>query len=271
MEKWNGIPIIDDSTKPDDLYPPGKGTGLVERDFSKDPPSMFADPSAMPVIDESHWKGLIKEQDEQQSSLMHHRMTGNNGQMIPSLDQGSNGYCWGHSTVNTIHLRRAYMHQPFVALSAYSVCATIMKGRNEGGWCGLSAKFLRETGVCSQKLWPQGDRNYQKYQTPEVLADMAKHKITADYVDLAKPVYNQNLTWKQVASCLFSGIPCAVDFNWWAHSVCALRIIEVEGGSFGLLIWNSWGDGWGDKGMGILRGNKMYPDGAVATVGTTVS
>jgi hypothetical protein len=119
--------------------------------------------------------------------------------------------------------------------------------------------------VAPQSLWPQGQRNYQSLDTPQMRQAMSKYKITDDWVDLSRPVYSRNLTFDQVATCLLNNIPCAVDFNWWSHSVCAIRLVRVEAGSYGLKIWNSWSDTWGDKGMGILRGNKALPDGAVAT------
>jgi hypothetical protein len=33
---------------------------------------------------------------------------------------------------------------------------------------------------------------------------------------------------------------------------------------FSFSLWNSWTDQWGNKGVGILSGSKMVPDGAVA-------
>jgi hypothetical protein len=172
--------------------------------------------------------------------------------------------CWGHSTVGCVQAVRALNNQPYVPLSAYMVCAIIKRGANEGAWCGLSAKFLREVGVCSQALWPQGNRNYRALDTPEVRADAAKRKVTEDWADLASAVYDQNLTFEQVASCLLSGVPCALDWNWWSHSVMGCDLVEVEPGSFGVRIRNSWGDAWEDRGFAVIRGQKAIPDGAVA-------
>lgn len=257
--------IIDDSTGTDVTHPLGMGRGLVPRDYSVDPVEMFAAPSEIPLIPRSEWDARIQEQEAQQSSLEHIR--GN----IPSLDQGPVGYCWAHSTTHTAMLHRAVANLPYVPLSAYAVAATIKKGADEGGWCGLSAKFARERGIPSQAIWPQGDRHYQTHDNPETWANAALHKITEDWVDLTRDVWGQNLTFDQVATCLLLNIPCAVDFNWWGHSVCAIRLVRIEAGSYGLKIWNSWGDGWGDRGMGILRGSKAIPNGAVATRTTTLS
>lgn len=257
---------IDDSTPTDVTHPGSFGRGLVPRDFDVDPPDMFAAPTDMPLIPRSEWDDRIAEQEKEQSSLEHIRLRAG----IPSLNQGQVGYCWAHSITHTVMLARAAANQPYVPLSAYAVAATIKKGRDEGGWCGLSAKFAREKGIPSQAIWPQGDRNYTQHDNAATWADAAKHEITEDWVDLTRDVWGQNLTFDQVATCLLLNIPCALDFNWWSHSVCGLRLVK-SGGGYGIKIWNSWGDSWSDRGMGILSGTKAIPNGAVATRVTTAS
>jgi len=257
--------ILDDSTPSSVLFPRTHARGAIPRDYATDPVEMFAPPTDMPLIPRSEWSARIKEQKENKSRLSDVRNRGNNGSAVPSLDQGQVGYCWAHSTTHATMIVRMLMGLPYVPLSAYAVAATIKNGRDEGGWCGLSAKFLREKGVPAQSFWPQGDRNYAKYQSNQAVWDNAKlHRTTEDWVDLTRQVYDQSLTFDQLATCLLMGTPCAVDLNWWGHSVCALDLEEVEPNSFGIRIWNSWGDGWSENGTGILRGNKAVPDGAVA-------
>lgn len=270
----NDMLIIDDTTPNDITHDPQFSRGYVERDLLADPPEMFAQPSTMDLIPKSEWDARIDEQEALQSSLAHMRLTANNGQEIMCLDQDGFGYCWSHSVTHTIIMDRMKQGLPYVPLSAFAPAAIIKGGKDEGGWCGLSAKFAREVGIPSQEFWPQGSANL-KYDTATMRANAGLHKITEDYVDLAKPVYDQNLTFNQVATCLLLNIPVAVDFNWWSHSVCAIRLVRVEAGSYGLLILNSWylskGVEWGDHGTAILRGSKALPDGAVATRGTRAS
>jgi hypothetical protein len=256
-------PIIDDD--PSSLvhaYPPHTARGLAPRDLTEFPPELFAPPTDLPLIPRWEWSDRLKDQAAAKARLSDVRNTADNGRPFPNLDQGPVGYCWGHSTAHAVMLVRAVNNQPYVPLSAYAVCSILKRGRDEGGWCGLSAKFIREVGIPSQKFWPQGHRSLS-LDTPEMRANAALHRTTEDWVDLTRDVYDQNLTFDQVATCLLTGIPCAVDFNWWGHSVCALDLVEVEPGSFGLRILNSWAN-WGENGAGILRGTKAIPNGAVA-------
>jgi hypothetical protein len=292
--------VIHDRTPFDVTHAPVVGGELKGRGYDPafidpaDKATFRALPSEIILIPRAEWPARVAEKVAQKSQLSDIRLAGNNGQSIPSLDQGQVGYCWAHSTTHTEIIQRAVAHEPYVPLSAYAVAATIKKGADEGGWCGLSAKFARERGIPSQAKWPQGDRNYRQRDTPDVWADAALHKITEDYVDLAKAEYDQNLTFDQLATCLLLNVVCAVDFNWWSHSVCGLDLVDgnaqrdatraesgklmdahdvtlfwgldnpVTGGN-SIRILNSWSDSWSDRGMGILTGSKAVPDGALAT------
>jgi hypothetical protein len=249
--------ILDDETDNDKWFPKDKGRGLVEPPAGKGK-EMSAPPSEIKLITQSEWSDRIKEKEAKKSRMK------DIGHYIENINQGQVGYCWAHSNAHCVAFNRAVSNQPYIALSAYMVAAIIKKGRDEGGWCGLSRKFMSEVGICSQTLWPQGNRDYKKMDTPAVRANAELHKITEDWVDLSVDVYDQNLTFAQVATCMLLNIPCAVDFNHWSHSVCAVGLVEVEPGSFGLEIYNSWGPEWGENGYGILRGQKAIPDGATA-------
>jgi hypothetical protein len=254
--------IIDDSTGSDRLFNvvingERKGRG---HDPSQVRRFMFDPPSAIPVIPRSEWSDRIKQKIATKSQISDRLLRDG----IPSLDQGPVGYCWAHSTTGAVQAQRALAGQPYVPLSAYAIAATIKNGRDEGGWCGLSAQFAREKGIPSQALWPQGDRNYRQYDRPEVWANALLHKTVEEWVDLSSPVYDQNLTFDQVATCLLCDIPCALDFNWWSHSVMGADLVEVEAGDFGIRFRNSWGDPYGEKGFGVLRGSRCRPDGALA-------
>ena len=268
------VPILnpDKSAHRDRLFPTDKGRGLIPRDYAKYPVGYLkcAPPAEIKLIPRSEWSARIKERAERKAGLANLRMTALNGQPIPSLNQGQWGYCWAHSTTGALMLVRAKMGLPYVPLSAFAVAATIKNGQDEGGWGALSLQFAEERGIPSQQFWPQGSADLS-HGTPECWADAAQHKVTDDWADLQTPVYNRNLTIDQYATLLLSDVPVVSDFNWWGHSVCAIDWVEIEPGSFGPKILNSWGDDWEDHGMANLEGDKGIPDGAVAPRNTLAS
>lgn len=255
----DSTPLIDDDSPADDLYPPQFARGLVPRDYKEYPVEMFAPPSSMNLIPRSEWDARIDEQEAQQSSLEHLYLAAG----WDHLDQGQYPLCWAHSTAHSIMLQRMVSNLPHVPLSAFGLAMKANGFKNQGGWSGLSAKQAREGGITTQAYWPQGSLS-KSNDTPASQTEALKYRITEDYVDLTRSVYDQNLSFDQVASCLLSNIPCPVDFNWWAHAICGVRLIRVEAGSYGIRILNSW-KGWGRRGLGDLRGTKAIPDGALAT------
>lgn len=270
--------IIHDTTDNDVLFPTNYSRGLVPRDFTEYPVEYLAPPSEMPDMSLTEIADRIKDSERDQSNLRYIRRRAIGGNRIPSLDQNGQGYCWAYSVVMTLMLKRAAMNLPPVRLSAHAVACVIKNFQNQGGWCGLSAKFIRERGVPSVEFWPEKSMN-RANDNQKTWENAALHKITEDYVDLAaRHVAEQNLTKKQVLIQLVLNNPCAVDFNWWGHSVCAMwaKLLDNASGqltldSFGIGILNSWTDTFGDLGEVVLTGQKSIPNGAVCTRSTTAS
>lgn len=241
-----------------------KGHGLVPRKHSQYPAEMFDPPRDLVLIP----RGEMAERARQQETA---------GSRIsdllpwPSLDQNGQGYCWCYSTGGCVMAIRTINNQPYVRLNPHSLAAVIKRGKDEGGWCGLSAKGAREIGYAPESVWPGHQyRNWQSLYNDACKKAMALHRVTEDWVDLTRDVYDQNLTMDQLYTCLLSRVPCATDYNWWSHSVMACDCVAVESGSLGTRIRNSWGEGWGDKnkhgvgGFSVLRGSKAQVNGAVA-------
>ena len=269
---YKGIPIIDDEPGARDLmYPPGVGRGLVPRDYELDPPEMFAPPDQMQLIPASEWDARFDEQEATQSSLEHLYLSGPNGTpAFEHLDQNGFPDCWAYSTGHAIMLDRLKRSPGVVPVRLNPTAVATMLRQTNGGWCGLSAKFAREHGFPEEGSgpgqWPKLSRRGQ--DTPELRAAMARNRVEEDWTDLTRPVHSQNLTEAQSATCSFNNIPGPEDFNHWAHSVCRIRHVRIERGSWGKLILNSW-QGWGRFGLGVLRGSKMPCDGGLAIRRTT--
>jgi hypothetical protein len=253
----------------DDEYEAKNRDSLMGQARGYDPDSvdpsiygMMAPPSEIKLIPRSEWSERIKEKERTKSNLSDLlRRAG-----IPSTDQNGHGYCWAYSTVGCVQTIRAFNNQPHIPLNPHSVAATIKRGANQGGWCGLSCRFLMEHGVAPMgngaDEWPEHSRDYKSLE-PRCRERMSQFIVTEGWIDLRRNDYDQQMTFDQVASCLLSNIPCALDFNWWGHSVMCCDLVEVEAGDFGLRIRNSWKDSWGDKGFSVLRGSRAKPNGAV--------
>lgn len=264
------IPVIDvdegGGQSTDMLFPKGVEFGLVPRDYSVDPEPMFDPPGDMVLWDESDYDALYDEQEELKSSLEHVYLSGPNGTpAFENLDQNGDGYCWSYSVGHSVMIDRLVRRLKHYRLNPHSVAAIIKRGANQGGWCGLAAQFGEEHGYAIEGNgpgeWPLHSRNL-KYDTPELRASMKKFRIQEQWVDLTRQVYDRNLTMKQVATCGFNNIVGPGDYNWWRHSVCRLRWVRIERGSWGQLILNSW-PGWGRYGLGVLRGNQAICNGAL--------
>lgn len=266
MDYYKGvIPIINTDTPAGHsmLYPGRVSYGAVPRDLATDPPEMFDPPSGMTIIPESDWDAIYDEQEAQQSSAEHLYLRGQGGgPAFVNLDQDGHGYCWAYSTGHALMLARLLANQPLIRLNPHSTAAIIKRGADQGGWCGLSAKFAREHGMAPEGTgtgeWPLHSRN-TRLDTPEMRTSMARFKSTEEWVDLGRDVYDVAMSRAQYATALMCRQPSPSDYNFWGHSVCAIRWVRISRGNWGTLILNSW-KGWGRHGLGVLEGGKAVPN-----------
>lgn len=238
---------------------PSQSKGLIKRNFFTHPQGYLgkvAEPFNMPLIDESEIDDRIREQEVQQSSLQHIRDQGNYGQRIPALDQNGQGYCWAYSTTSAVTLLRAFNNQPYKRLSGHMLGCLIKGYRDQGGWNGESLKFASQGGIATTDTWKEKSMS-KSNDTPAMRQDAANQTVQ-EWWDLAE---DSSTVKRQLATTLLLNIPTMVDFNWWSHSVCAVRLLAYKP-VFKIRIWNSWTDSWEDAGMGDLEGNHAIPNGA---------
>jgi hypothetical protein len=169
-----------------------------------------------------------------------------------------------YSGGGAVMLSRAVQNQPHVRLSCHAGAWVIKNGKDEGGWTGLAGPFIEERGLPSVDDWPEKSMDGRKYNTPAVWEKAKLYKPTETWIDMRASMYDRTLSRLVLATLLFNNIPCTGDFDWWAHSVPLLRWVRIEAGDWGIENWNSWTDGWGNKGTGILRGSKAIHSGACA-------
>lgn len=269
--------IINDET-PTSVYMPGqvrvadkpKGHGLVPRDYALHPVGYMGPlcpPMAgvdMPLIPESDWHEIIKEQKATKSRLSDIRRNMHGpGKPMKSLDQGSSNFCWTHSGTGAVMMLNAVANRPHVRLSAFAVACVLTGFKNDGGWGAWGLEKMILSGIPDITVWPERSMA-RANDNPATWANAAQNKVTESWMDLEPPVYNRTLSRLQVATCLLNRIPVIGDFNFWRHSVVLLDWEEIEPGSFGPRGLNSWSDEWGDLGEFLLQGSKSNADGATA-------
>lgn len=245
-------------------------TGCIPRDYDIDPVAMSDSPAGMKLYDPSEYDAVFDEQEEQESSLEHIYLAGGKP-AFRLLDQNGHGACWAYSTGHAIMLDRMKRNYAPIRINPHATFAIIKRGRDEGGWCGLSGKFGREHGYAVEGngpgQWPLHSRDL-KFDTPALRANMAMHKVEEDWYDLGRKEWDQTLAKNQIATLGLSNVPCPVDYNRFAHSMCMMRFVRFEPGAWGVLVLNSWPT-WGYYGLGVLA--EMYPNNAIGIRSTTPS
>lgn len=231
--------------------------GLIPRNYNTHPVGYcaYAKPFDLPLIPEGEWQARLDAQIQAKAQLSNIRdVSGPNGGPIPSRDQNGKGYCWAHSSTSAALIVNALANNPYADFSAYAVACIIKGYRDQGGWGAESLEWIAENGLPTSKTWAQQSMA-RANDNAAMRAEAAKHKFT-EWMDL------QPRNKAQLVTCLLSGIPVVVDYNWWSHSVCAIDLVSLS--PFKIRIWNSWGDSWSANGTGILEGNKAIPDGQIA-------
>lgn len=261
------IPIVRSSLNEAFLrgVPEGLAAGAVPRDFDVDPVEMRDSPAQMQLHDESEWDALYDKGEEAEDSLEHIYLRG--GQpAFPFLDQNGFPDCWTHSTAHAVMFD--YLKQNLPVPRINGVAAATLMNRTGGGWCGLSMKFGREHGWpivgTGPGEWPYQSRRGQ--DTPELRAKMKQYQTLEDWYDLGSQVYDQVLSKRQIATCLFDNLPVPSDYNEYAHSMLSIRLVRIERNSWGLLTINSWAQ-FGYHGLCVLA--ERWPDGSCALRSST--
>lgn len=252
--------IRGDAPRPDEL-----ATGCVPRDLSVDPVLMRDSPSGMKVYPRSEWDARYDAAQETESSLLHIYLRAAEAGKFDFLDQGQFPDCWAHSTAHAVMIDRLRQNLPFVRINAVAI-ATMLNQLN-GGWCGLSMKFIRENGAPEVGTGP-GQWPYQSRRgTPDRTA-MARYKGLEDWYDLGREVYEQTLSQDQLTTALFDNCPAPSDYNPFGHSMLSLARVRIERNSWGTATLNSW-KGFGYLGLCIIR--EMWPNNATALRASTPS
>jgi hypothetical protein len=242
--------VINDTTSYGELLPGNRGRGL---ELGLRGPEGYAG-SAEPfptdlIIPKSEWQARIQEREERKATIWH-RATAAGWKV---KDQQQTNYCWINAPTAAVELIRLLQHDEPVVLSPASAGAQITNYRNVGGWGKEGLEWIQTHGLVPVSLWPANAISKQ-YAT-ESNKQVALSYRQIEWWELAVRSLDQ------LVSCLLRGYPVAVGYNWWGHEVTACDPVWVDG-AVAIRIANSWGEAWGDKGFGVIQGNRMLPDDA---------
>ena len=236
--------------------------GMVPPDPTE--PPVFGDPpSDMKTLDPSDWDAVYDEQEALQSSLEHLFLPkGIDGPAaFVNLDQNGFGDCWLFSVAHALMLARLRDRLPHVRLNPSS--AAVQLGRLDGGWCGLGAKWATENGFTVEGTGPDEYPPHRRVRPSAAALARARNYAAAEtWYNAAREAWDQKLSRVQLATTGLTNCPTPSDFNWMSHSVCMVRWVRIERGSWGPLILNSW-KGWGWRGLGVIRGTDAVANNAV--------
>lgn len=219
-------------------------SGLLLRDYSKDPVGSKIDECSVDHIPKSEWRDRIAAHKENKTRpLDFHRD-------VPVLNQSSLRFCWCFAPVAGVMNRLAFQGiDPVPELSAACVASAFKSGRNVGGYVSQGVEACL-SGIPSVDFWPN-----------DQLKDRSFDAESSD----AK--FNSLATFSELGSDAFPGVmsvllgdsprPVAVALPWWKHAVLVLSAeYSTRKKSYGLGFVNSYGSGWQGDGYGVLWGKK---------------
>lgn len=209
--------------------------------------------SAFSVIPRNEWSARIKELEQR-------KMRCSDYCDFKAYDQDGIPYCWCFGpTQAAANFRRKQGH-PFKQLSAASVGSIASGFRVRGGWEGEALEVLQARGATTVDKWPENKVSRQ-YDTDENRKYAENYKVT-EAIDCD--------SFDEFMTMLLLGLPCPVAYNWWRHVVYLADPVEIESGSYGVRLRNSWSDGWGAKnekgfgGFAVGREGKYTPSSGFA-------
>jgi len=249
MATLDGIPIIDESnyrSYVSEIETEGFGTGYIPRDYDAMPEGSlgFADPFDLPVIPRDQWAERIKAREVSHSRISDWQRR----KKVKVNSQGQTSFCWAHGTVKAMELSYAMSGHDYTELAPESIAAPIKGFRSQGGNTPEAIRWLSAKGCCERQYWPRNSYSRSNY-TDQVKQNAMLWRLS-EWLELSRNRFDQ------LATCLLLGLPAGIGLKWWRHLVCAMDLVKTGANSYGVMILNSWGPGWGDNGRGILEESK---------------
>lgn len=173
-------------------------------------------------------------------------------------DQDGISYCHAECTTSGIEVIRHLQGESYHELSAAFIGNMVTNFQNAGAYIEDDLECAVKYGCAETKFVPSNNLSREWYNKNKdaVLANAALHKIDG-WVNLGYARGSGSLNDK-VRTALQQRMPVVVALDWWGHAILYLHYFEND--DWGFL--NSWGLGYGDKGIGRLSNGKGSPSAA---------
>lgn len=193
------------------------------------------------------------------------------GVVAPVRAQGSCGSCWAFDVIATVESWHAIANGPLYHLSEQHLvdCDSSNSGCN-GGWPTSAYKFMSSNGYILRKDYPyagseqtcqQSSKSKLAYLDSSAYVDWSsgsmedfKASIRLGPLSVAMGVSNDFMGY---SSGIYDG--SCVSLN---HAMVAIGYGKENGKEY-VLVRNSWGSGWGDKGNVKIHLSEDYGYGGL--------
>lgn len=246
LKHSDGCPVIDDSNNQDllnlDGSDPSHGRGRVPRDYEKEPFGSlpFAKPVTAKPIPRAEWRERIQALIAKKSVVS--EMSRRAG--VKTKNQGSTNFCWAFAPTLCVEIARVLAGEKYVELSPAAVACPVNDFRNVGNWAPKAIAYYAKHGGVPVEMWPQAAID-PRYDNDKTQAIREQHRVK-DWLDLPRNNFDY------LMSELLRLRAVAIGLDAWGHEVTACDPVILKDGRFGVRIWNSWSDQWGQRGMSIL-------------------
>jgi hypothetical protein len=250
MATLNGIPIYDDSNYQTLVNETTRGGGAMGSGFEPETMGGFGsacEPIEFGNVPRSEWKDRIEEKERKGLFPADWLKRGN----VKVLNQRSWGYCWIYGVVGAMQLRYAMTGQRAPHLNPFFPGWLGKRGANQGGWGGEALRYIEQFGVPLESVFPGQPTSRAQFDRHEVKESAKLHKVWK-----FRELQRNSLQALMNMWLSDSPMPVSQAYNWWGHLVYAVKPVVIGRNEFGTLIMNSWGEGWGERGLGIIAENK---------------
>lgn len=223
--------------------------------FGKPNPGFASLPSNFKVIPFNETASRVRDMKQAGADLVSRKKRSK----IKTKDQNGTNYCWVNCAASAIEYTRELQGESYRELSPAFLGNLGSNFTNSGGYVEDALELSVKYGCATVASVPTNNLSRQWYNQNRdaVFADAARHKVT-NWVDLG---YGGNGSLDdQVRTLLLQNQPVVVALNWWSHAI--LYVAVTENGDW--VILNSWGDSWGEQGIGVIERRRGSPNAAFA-------